>query len=403
MQKMTFSEFKRRAKEIHGDKYKYDKVNYKNNYTKIKIGCRTHGYFIQEPKSHLKGYGCQKCVNLMSKEDFILKSNIKHKNFYNYNKVEYKKSTTPVIITCPVHGDFKQKPDIHLQGSGCHICGREKTIMAKKLTKEIFVKRANLIHNNFYKYDNVHYTTNNKKVLITCPKHGDFKQLPSMHLSGFGCIKCRNDKQKLPFEVFVNRSNKKHNYKYTYGKNSYITLNKKVKIKCPIHGWFNQRANTHMDGSGCSKCNISKGEKKIAAYLKKLDIRYIREYKIQNFNYRYDFYLPDLNILIEYDGEQHFRPVEYWGGIKGFEKRLMHDKEKSILADANNMYLIRIPYTKFNNIEKFLNSKIRQIYKYEHDGKYFKRFIDICNYFGLPEDTTLKNYKERIKCDFISK
>ena len=97
--KLTTKEFIQKAKEVHGDKYDYSKVDYKNNKTKICIICPEHGEFWQMPATHLKSYGCPKCSGkFLDKEYFIEKANKVHNNKYNYSKVEYLGNKTKVEI-----------------------------------------------------------------------------------------------------------------------------------------------------------------------------------------------------------------------------------------------------------------------------------------------------------------
>lgn len=124
--KLTREEFIEKAKKIHGDKYDYSKVEYKNVSTKVCIICKEggHGDFYQRPREHLKGSGCLKCVNRekLDTEKFIKRAREVHGDSYNYNKVEYKDSITPVKISCKIHGYFTQSPSKHLQGHGCPKC-----------------------------------------------------------------------------------------------------------------------------------------------------------------------------------------------------------------------------------------------------------------------------------------
>lgn len=121
--------FIKEAKKIHGDKYNYSKVEYKGSKDKVCIICPEHGEFWQTPNKHLSGQGCPKCADIkngynkrLSKKEFIKKSKELHGNKYDYSKVEYIDYCTPVKIICPEHGEFLQKPSIHLFGCGCPIC-----------------------------------------------------------------------------------------------------------------------------------------------------------------------------------------------------------------------------------------------------------------------------------------
>jgi len=114
---------------IHKDRYDYSLVNYIDLKTPVIIICKEHGVFEQLPQSHLIGCGCQKCSgnNRLTKEKFVILSNIKHNNKYDYSKSIIKNSKTKTIITCPVHGDFEQVPTSHyIKGHGCPKCKRSK-------------------------------------------------------------------------------------------------------------------------------------------------------------------------------------------------------------------------------------------------------------------------------------
>ena len=130
---LTKDEFIEKARKIHGDKYDYSKVEYKNYMTKVCIICPEHGEFWQKPNNHLSGYGCKKCANEMlsqmkrsNKDKFVEKARKIHGDKYDYSKVEYVNSRTKVCIICPMHGEFWQTPNKHLSGEGCPGCKETK-------------------------------------------------------------------------------------------------------------------------------------------------------------------------------------------------------------------------------------------------------------------------------------
>ena len=130
-------DFIKRAKEVHGSRYDYSFVNYVKNSSKIKIICSKHGVFEQSPSNHTNGkQGCPKCAKNKkpSTEEFIDKALIVHGDKYDYSKSIYHSSSKKIIITCKIHGDFKQTPNSHLQGVGCSRCatrGYNKTRFIK--------------------------------------------------------------------------------------------------------------------------------------------------------------------------------------------------------------------------------------------------------------------------------
>ena len=112
-----------------------------------------------------------------------------------------------------------------------------------------------------------------------------------------------------------------------------------------------------LSGCGCPQCNESKGERSIRQWLQLHNIAYISQKSFSDCRDKkplpFDYYLPDYNTVIEYDGEQHYRPVEFFGGTKHFEKVSYHDRIKNDYCKAHNISLLRIPY--FKNVDIELN------------------------------------------------
>jgi hypothetical protein len=297
MKKLTTYEFIIKAGFVHGDKYDYSKVNYINNRTKINIICKKHGIFEQRPTRHLCGDGCPKCNGGIKSNynEFINKANIVHNNRYDYSLVNYINSITKVKIICKKHGIFEMKPNHHLLGQNCNKCSIENSL----LTTAQFIEKAQKLHGNIYDYSLVDYKHNNKKIKIICREHGIFEQKPYSHLNGRGCSKC---KIKSKGELF-------------------------------IADWLNQNViNFEVQKSFVDCKNM--------------------------LPLRYDFYLPNQNLLIEYDGEPHFKEVAYLGGKVGFELRQTNDKIKSEYAINNNLNLLRIAYTERRNLSEILKNNI---------------------------------------------
>ena len=253
--RITNEEFVAKAKEVHGDKYDYSKVEYKNNHTKVCIICTEHGEFWQTPSNHLSGKGCAKCSGnyKMDTNDFITKAKEIHGDKYDYSKVEYINNNEKVCIICPEHGEFWQTPHNHLKGAGCAKCGG-----GVNLNTNDFIIKAKEIHGDKYDYPKVEYKNNHTKVCIICPEHGEFWQTPSNHLNGCGCPKCavlRTIKTlSLTTEEFIKKAHEVHGDRYDYSKVEYVNYNTLIKIICPIHGEFWQTPSNHLKGQGCRKC-----------------------------------------------------------------------------------------------------------------------------------------------------
>lgn len=246
-------------KQIHGTKYDYTNVIYKNMHTQIEIKCDIHGSFMQQPRAHKNGQGCPKCnisINWVPKRDtesFINRAKEIHGDKYDYSRTLYIKTMDKVIIICPKHGEFKQLANSHLNGRGCPHCAGNLI----KTTEE-FINEAYSIHNDIYDYSNTTYCNASKKITIICRKHGQFEQKPIQHLSGQGCPQCGIESMKTELqkdqETFIKECSIIHNNKYDYSNTTYSGKNNKITIICKPHGAFTQKASEHLRGSGCPKC-----------------------------------------------------------------------------------------------------------------------------------------------------
>lgn len=248
--KKTQEQFIEEANNVHHGRYDYSLVNYINSKTKVRIICRIHGEFTQEPTSHISGRGCAQCSGnvRMSTDAFTLKAVQVHGNEYDYSKVNYVDSQVKVEIICDTHGSFWQAPSMHLSGKGCAACKNNL-----KYTTESFIEKANSIHNNTYDYSLVDYKCSQTKVRIICKEHGEFSVTPNSHLRGVKCAKCKNVARSALSEVIA-KAEAVHGDKYDYSLVDYINSKIPVKIICKTHGVFKQNINSHLSGNGCRKC-----------------------------------------------------------------------------------------------------------------------------------------------------
>ena len=319
MRKLTTEEFIKRAKEIHGDKYDYSLSKYINERTKIKIICPIHGIFEQIAGTHIGKWkcGCPKCRYIRSSksltkttESFVERAKKIHPE-YDYSQVKYVTATTKVKIVCPKHGMFLMRPANLLTGQGCYQCGLERVAFKNtqrqykpsptKQTKEEFLKICKEVHGDRYDYS------------------------------------------------LIKNYNGSHS---------------NVKIICPKHGVFEQSARNHMKGMNCPSCSMSRGEERILNwlnennYVKNKD--YFQEYKFKELGQkRYDFYIPSKNLLIEYNGRQHYDVCFYNNySHKGLKEQRHIDWIKRKFAKDKGIDLLIIPYTEFDNIETVLKNKI---------------------------------------------
>lgn len=317
MKKLTVEDFIKRASEIHNHKYDYSNSVYNGKDVLLKIICPIHGEFEQSPNNHYK-HGCSKCGHIITdtfrinkgKNEFVDKANKIHNFKYDYSLVDYQKGNIKVKIICPIHGEFEQTPDSHLQGCGCKFCKNLKLSLDRRSTKEVFIEKSNIVHNNLYDYSLVEYTNVQTKVNIICKKHGLFLQTP----------------------------------------------------------------NHHLQGQGCPICKQSSGEKLVESILLKYDIKFSREVTftsnevIRNTkDFRIDFVIKKENYLyfIEYNGIQHYEPVNYFGGESAFI--LQQNRDKYIRGLVNrNKHKLKLLEISYKNTSSTVEQKIINFLNIKH-------------------------------------
>ena len=369
--KKTNKQFIEEANIRHDFKYDYSKTQYINKREKVCIICPIHGEFWQEASSHLKGCGCPKCGKESSQkrqslntEQFIERAKKIHGNKYDYSKTEYINSSTKVCIICPIHGEFWQRPTEHLRGRGCKKCGDLSVgIKNSRITTDEFIERAKKVHGDKYDYSKTEYISPRKKICIIDKEFGEFWMMPYAHLNGQGCPSRRGEKiskaNSKSKKKFIEDAIQIHGDKYDYSKVEYKGAFEKVCIICPKHGEFWQRPTEHLSGCGCPICKSSHLEMEIKNWLDNNNVEYVYQYRNKIFGLQsLDFYLPKYNIAIECQGEQHFRPVKYFGGIKEYNKVKKLDKIKKEICDNNNIKLIY-----YVAIKKYQTNSLNEIHE----------------------------------------
>ena len=279
--------------------------------------------------------------------EFIEKAKKIHGDKYDYSKVKYVNTRTKICVICPKHGEFLITPNHHLSNIGCPKCaGRYKTTLD-------IIKEFREIHGDKYDYSKVEYKNSTTKVCIICPMHGEFWQKPSDHLSGYGCPHCRSIRKST--EKFISEANIVHNNKYDYSESVYNGCRNLIKIKCPQHGFFHQKPFKHLQGHGCPYCNESHLENDVRKLLNENGIEFQYQCGKQTFEWlglqTLDFFLPKHNIAIECQGEQHYKPIDFFGGISGFEKTIERDKIK---MNKCTEHLVKLIYVNKNDYKKIL-------------------------------------------------
>lgn len=320
-------------------------------HTKVIVSCKEHGDFLVRPKIHLNGQGCPDCSSIQKSkyfgkglDKFIEDSKNIYGDIYSYDNCVYISNKNKVTITCKQHGDFLVRPDSHLHNSvGCCVCSGYRG----KISFGSFLGMCDEKYIGLYEYIESSFMNMSTYIKIICKEHGEFETTPWDHLNRNRCCPKCSHNVKLTNELFYERANKMHNFLYDYSFVDVANLNNKqrVDIVCKKHGIFTQSINNHLRGQGCPNCRNSKGEQQILNYLVESNIEFSKNYRVSNeYIFYFDFYLPKLNTCIEFDGRQHYEPVDKFGGLEEFEKIVFRDRCKDKYCLDNNINLLRIRY-----------------------------------------------------------
>lgn len=249
MAKLSTEEFIKKAREVHGDRYDYSKVEYVSMSNKVCIICKEHGEFWQVAYSHLNGHGCSKCAyndsrqrHAYNQDEIIEKLRSIFGDRYSYDKVVFKTMKTPITLVCHEkdengveHGEFTMRPDnIFSSNQACPKCYDDRRSRLQRKPVEKFIEEATKVHGGLYEYHKVNYTNTNSKICIVCPIHGDFWQTPSNHLKGKGCPYCSGNAKKWNKETCEQEA-RKHEYVFDFSTKAPGAYN-----KARYNGWLKE-------------------------------------------------------------------------------------------------------------------------------------------------------------------
>lgn len=349
--------------------------------TKSKHKCMICEYeWYPIPDSLLRNHGCPNCA----KNKYL--NNLKHnkKSHEQYiNEVhninpdievigQYINSKTKILHRCRIdNNEWYSIPSNILRGRKCPICSeKHRSSLRRKNHKDYVTEVENKVNNIEVLGTYVNAIT---PIRHRCKKDGNIWNIsPNNLLRGYGCPICKVRENSLRFaktqEQYMLEVNNLNKNIEVVGK--YINAFTPILHKCKIHNreWYEKPTNI-LHGSHCPECTLSysKGESLIKSYLNMNNINcYIHHYYndlrgVNNGVLSYDFYLPKYNILIEFQGIQHERPVEHFGGQKIFIIQQIHDIRKRKYAKNHNIKLITIWYNQLNDISHILNNYLNNL------------------------------------------
>ena len=317
----------KKAKSVHNEEgYIYHPELIYNSREKMGIECKKHGIFWQNISNHINlKTKCPMCVKetigeskRISFDKIIKRANTVHNNKYIYHKETYTNTMNKTLITCPIHGDFEQTMHAHLAGQGCPKCGMIKSGVSGRTTQDDFIKKIMHIHRNSgYDFSKTEYTKCNEKVIVICPKHGEF-QIRAMDL---------------------------------------------------------------QQGQGCPICKMPKLEKTVRNVLIENGIKYKKQKRFKEILGRQslDFYLPEYNIAIECQGLQHFKNERRYKELDVVIER--DEKKKKICKNNNIHLIYYVPsiFSKYMKDDDIYFTDVEDLIKYikEYKDKYKKEHLPL--------------------------
>jgi hypothetical protein len=341
-------------------KYESDKISLEIRHNDKK--CNFHTYNVR-PSNFIQGTRCSQCYGNKKRDTEVFKKEVLDLVGDEYLVLgEYKTTNTKIKMkhnAC--NFAYEVQPSAFLQGgTRCPQCAGR----GKRTTDDYKNTLYQLVGNEYellggYKNSHMHVTLKHNICDNT------YQVLPSNFYKGTRCPYCYGNKKK-DTEIFKNEVFELVGNEYSV-LSEYINTDTRINMKHISCGHeYEVRPNDFLRGKRCPRCNSSKGELAIEKWLITNNIIYKPQYKFKDcVNIRplsFDFALfnnkSELTHLIEFDGEQHYKPIEYFGGEENFQTTIKHDKIKNNYSRENKIRLIRIPFWHYENIEEILEKLI---------------------------------------------
>lgn len=348
--------------------------------SRVSCRCKTCGYTWSSVGSELLvGSGCRVCnykrglenrkgkTKRKTNEEFIA---LIKKTLPDIEVIsEYKAQRFKVKCWCLIDGyEWEAYPQNLERGHGCSKCAARKASKRMTISNDVFKTRVHNLNPNII-FNDIYYG-NTTRIDCLCSDCGHkWNTAASQLLAGCNCQRCAAKIRAKEYNLISNEefTNKLHRVNQNIEPlEEYKGYNIKILCKCLTcgHKWSALPHNL-LKNEGCPKCYISHGEEAIATYLDSENIKYDIQYRFEKCRYirplPFDFYLPDYNTCIEYDGQQHYWPIDFAGhgeadAQEAFDKVLTRDSIKTEFCESNNISLLRIPYWEQNNISNIISN-----------------------------------------------
>lgn len=385
--------FLEKLQSRYPDMYDTSLVDYQDKDKFVTLICPTHGKFRITARQlfgygkHHKAHGCWQCEgimppwekekNRMTADEFFQRMHqLYDATELDFLTAEFKNKGENVTAYCRKHGPITHTVSYWLEGKGCDYCNG-------KFYPPDFLRLAREKHGNKYQYrgvKNIKSAQSYIKIHCDNPDHHWHRQRVYLHLQGFGCVECSNyPNKKTPqqrCDEWIKKCIKKYGegrYDYSRAHEDYVNNDSLVWIRCCIHDyWFQQTPNNnvHTVNGSCPICSAdyveSQGEQTIRRWLEEHNITFEKEPEIPNENPRCkrtflkpDFWLPDYNLYIEYNGKQHYEDVDYFHSDDwNLEDQQERDRTMRWYCEKHDHQLLEIPYWDYDHIGDILDDHL---------------------------------------------
>lgn len=347
-----------------------------------KVYKKQYGNYLKEIEKTISKCACKECQGQKISETLKIENGNKYYdeyialcNHYNYfpvsTKSDFKSWKSSVCFICPLHGEQKVRFD-YFKNNGCKKCKLDLSL--KKNREKGFDLFLQICSENEYIPISTFkdYKNENSLLKFICPIHGDIKMTLSNMKSGKRCIKCgyirRGNNNRIKTNDLIDIIESKNENKLLNPEEYTVAINNNLNIICgSCNNIFRTSLNNYRknETGKCPDCNnsTSMGEYKIAKLLSRYQLDYKKQEhfdgKCRDINpLPFDFYLPYYNLCIEFHGEQHYKPIEFFGGQDAFNVRVRHDEMKKKYCEDNDINYLCIPYWDFDNIEEIIVEKL---------------------------------------------
>lgn len=356
VKRKTDEQFKQEVYALEGNEYVFLEP-YVNTQTKLRIKHNKCGNIYEvTPGNFLEGRRCPYCSGLIKKTDTQFKREIYTLVGDEYTFLDrYVNAGTKLRVKHNKCGSiYEVRPCFFLRGNRCPYCAG----LVKKTDEEFQQEVFSLVKNDYTFLDK--YVNAKTKLRVRHNECGNIYEVqPDNFIHGKRCPYCfggiKKTDTQFQHEIHILVGNE-----YTF-LDKYINNHTKLRAKHKECGnVYEVRPNDFLNGKRCPFCNSPKGETIINKILDTFNLNYETQQTFDDLMDKtylsYDFYIPDQNILIEYQGIQHYQPVDIFGGDDQFVIQQKHDQMKLDYAKEHGYNLITVPYTEdtFSKIKKYL-------------------------------------------------